>query len=68
LNGAAKKARNKRSSPIIAPAYAIPLRHQRGCRFRYTQVPRNAVRLITHLLPLAGIDQRAPSRKAAASV
>lgn len=37
LNGETRTARTKRSSPIIPPAKAIPLSHQRGYDFRYTQ-------------------------------
>jgi class 3 adenylate cyclase len=37
LNGAARTARAKQSSPIIPPALAIPSRHQLGLGFRYTQ-------------------------------
>jgi hypothetical protein len=36
LNGEARTARTKRSSPIIPPAWAIPSRHQLGSGFWYT--------------------------------
>src|SRR6267378_739700 len=39
LNGEARTARAKQSSPIIPPAQLIPSRHKLGQGFRYTLAP-----------------------------